>query len=63
MVAAVDTSWTKKDLYHECKLRGLKGCSQLNKADLIKRLNGEWGGDTTGVSCSRHFLMHARDGV
>lgn len=38
----VDDNWTRENLYRECKRRGLKGCSQLNKADLIRRLNGAY---------------------
>lgn len=39
----VDDGWTKKQLYEECKKRGIAGCSGLAKDDLIQTLNrGEW---------------------
>lgn len=40
MTAVVDISWTKKQLQAECRRRGLKGCSALDKDGLIQRLNG-----------------------
>eukprot|EP00904_Undaria_pinnatifida_P010227 jgi/Undpi1/6334/HiC_scaffold_20.g08817.m1 len=35
----VDDSWTKKQLYAECKHRGIAGCSGLSKDGLIRTLN------------------------
>lgn len=35
----VDDSWTKKQLYAECKHRGIAGCSGLSKDGLICTLN------------------------
>lgn len=35
----VDDSWTKKQLYAECKNRGITGCSGLAKDGLIQTLN------------------------
>lgn len=42
----VDDSWTKKQLYAECKRRGIAGCSGLAKDGLIQTLN-------QGALCAR----------